>query len=143
MTTSRATATWNGRLKDGTGHFDAASGTFSGAYSFPTRFEGAKGSTPEELVAAAHASCFSMALSFGLEQAGTPATRVTTTAHVTLGQKDGAPAVTKIQLVTTGVVPGIDQAAFAKAAEAAKAGCPISKLFAGNTDIQLVATLEA
>ena len=83
-TTSKASATWEGVLRSGKGRFEAGSGAFRGDYSFATRFEGAKGTNPEELLAAAHAACFSMALSVGLEQAGTPATRITTTAHCTV-----------------------------------------------------------
>src|SRR2546422_8125074 len=80
MTTSRATAVWEGKLRDGKGSFKAGSGAFSGSYSFRTRFEGAAGTNPEELIAAAHAACLSMALAAGLDQAGTPATRIETTA---------------------------------------------------------------
>lgn len=141
-TTSRATAMWEGKLKDGRGNFKAASGAFSGPYTFATRFEGAKGTTPEELIAAAHASCFSMALSAGLERAGTPVTRVETRAECTLDMVGGAPKITTIALSVRGKVAGIDQATFQKAAEDAKAGCPVSKLFAGNAAITLEAKLE-
>jgi osmotically inducible protein OsmC len=141
-TTSRATALWEGKLKDGKGNFKAGSGTFAGPYTFATRFEGAKGTNPEELIAAAHAACFSMALSAGLERAGTPATRVETSAACTLAMVDGAAKITTIALSVRGKVAGIDQSKFQKAADEAKAGCPVSKLFAGNATITLEAKLE-
>ncbi|HXE58703.1 MAG TPA: OsmC family protein [Gemmatimonadales bacterium] len=142
MPTSNASAVWEGGLKDGKGEFRAGSGAFQGAYSFPTRFEGAKGTNPEELVAAAHAACLSMALSAGLERAGTPAQRISTTAACTLEMTGGAPRITRIRLEVRGKVPGIDQARFRQAAEEAKNGCPISNLFKNNTAIELDATLE-
>lgn len=141
MTTSSATATWNGGLKNGNGTFQAASGLFQGPYSFATRFEGMKGTNPEELLAAAHSACLSMALSAGLEQAGHPATSITTTAAVTMGNVGGAPRITTIKLVVRGKVPGLDQAGFIKAAEAAKNGCPVSSLFKGNVTMELDALL--
>lgn len=137
MTISSATAIWQGGLKSGSGTFQAASGAFAAPYSFPTRFEGQKGTNPEELLAAAHAACLSMALSAGLEQGGTPAKSITTTAAVTMGFVSGVPRITNIKLVVRGKVPGIDQAGFIKAAETAKAGCPVSTLFKGNTNIEL------
>lgn len=143
MPTSSASATWQGGLKQGKGSFSAGSGAFAGDYSFPTRFEGATGTNPEELIASAHAACFSMALSADLEKAGTPPTRVTTTAKVTLEFPGGVPRVTRIRLEVRGVVPGIDQAAFLTAAEGAKVGCPISNLFKGNTAVEVDARLEA
>jgi osmotically inducible protein OsmC len=141
-TTSQATAMWEGKLKDGRGNFKAASGAFSGPYTFATRFEGAKGTNPEELIAAAHAACFSMALSAGLERAGTPATRIETRAAATMDTVAGAPKITTIALSVRGKVAGVDQAKFQKAADEAKAGCPVSKLFAGNVTITLEAKLE-
>jgi len=143
MPTSRATATWNGVLRSGTGDFKAESGVFAGAYSFATRFEGKDGSDPEELIAAAHAACFSMALSAGLEKAGTPATRVTTQAACTLEMVDGAAWITTMDLKTRGVVEGIDDAAFKAAAEAAKENCPVSKALKGNLKVTLDAALES
>lgn len=142
MTTSRASAAWDGKLKDGHGSFKSGSQTFQGSYSFQTRFEGAKGATPEELIAAAHAACFSMALSAGLERAGTPATRVSTDAACTIESVDGAPKITTMALTVRGKVPGIDQAAFQKAAAEARDGCPVSKALKGNVAITLQATLE-
>lgn len=143
MPTSRASATWNGILRSGNGEFTAESGVFAGPYSFATRFEGTDGSDPEELIAAAHAACFSMALSAGLEKAGTPATRVTTDAACTLEMVDGAAWITKMHLKTRGVVDGLDEAAFKAAAESAKENCPVSKALKGNLTVTLDATLEA
>jgi len=142
MPTSTATAVWNGKLKEGNGHYTAGSGAFRGDYTFATRFEGKSGTNPEELIAAAHAACFSMALSAGLERAGTPATRITTTASCTLETVGGGPKITKMRLETRGTVPGIDQAAFLEAAEAAKEGCPVSGALKGNVTFELDARLE-
>ena len=137
MTTSRASAVWEGKLKDGKGSFKAGSGAFAGHYSFRTRFEGAAGTNPEELIAAAEAACFSMALAAGLEAAGTPATRVETTAACTIeGSK-----ITTIELKVRGTVPGSDQAKFRQAADAAKDGCPVSSALKGNVQFTLDATL--
>lgn len=141
-TTSRASATWEGVLRSGKGHFEAASGAFKGDYSFATRFEGARGTNPEELLAASHAACFSMALSLGLERAGTPATRITTTAHCTVDRVGDGFKVTTMKLDVRGVVPGATAAAFQAAAEAAKLGCPISQALAGNVTVQMEAKLE-
>ncbi len=141
-TTSRASATWEGVLRSGRGRFEAGSGAFKGDYSFATRFEGAKGTNPEELLAAAHAACFSMALSVGLEQAGTPATRVTTTAHCTIDKVGDGFKVTTMRLDVRGVVPKATAEAFKAAAEAAKAGCPISKAIAGIVKVEMEARLE-
>ncbi|HEV8266162.1 MAG TPA: OsmC family protein [Gemmatimonadales bacterium] len=141
-TTSHATAVWEGKLRDGKGSFKGESGAFSGAYSFGTRFEGAKGTNPEELIAAAHAACFSMALSAGLEKAGTPATRIETRAACTLEMIDGAPKISRMELEVRGQVPGIDQAKFEKAAEDAKNGCPVSKALKGNVAFRLEAKLK-
>lgn len=142
MVKSTASAVWNGKLKDGTGTFRAESGAFDGAYSFATRFEGAKGSTPEELLAAAHAACFSMALSLGLEKAGTPSERISTTAHCTIEKVGDGFRITRMRLETRGKVPGIDAAGFTRAAEAAKDGCPVSGALKNNLAIELDATLE-
>jgi osmotically inducible protein OsmC len=141
-TTSKASATWEGLLRSGKGRFEAGSGAFKGDYSFATRFEGAKGTNPEELLAAAHAACFSMALSVGLEQAGTPATRITTTAHCTVDKVGDGFKVTTMRLDVRGVVPGANAAGFQSAAEAAKAGCPISGVMAGNVKVDMEAKLE-
>jgi len=137
---ARAHAQWSGGLRSGSGSFTAGEG-IGGQFSFRSRFEDGPGANPEQLIAAAHASCFSMALSAGLEQAGTPAESVSTDAEVTLRMVDGAPTVTAIALRTTGVVPGIDQDTFVRAAEEAKANCPISRALAGVPEITLQATL--
>lgn len=141
-TTSHATAVWEGKLRDGKGTFKAGSGAFTGPYTFQTRFEGAKGTNPEELIAAAHASCLSMALSGALEKAGTPPTRIETSAACTIDTVDGAARITRMQLTVRGKVAGIDQGAFQKAAEGAKDTCPVSKALKGNVDFQLDARLE-
>lgn len=141
MPTSRASAVWEGKLKDGKGNFRAGSSAFSGPYTFATRFEGKQGTNPEELIAAAHAACFSMALSAGLEKAGKPATRVETTAACTMEMVDGTPTITKMELRVRGTVPGLDPAAFEKAAEEAKRGCPVSRALAGIPQITLDAKL--
>lgn len=143
MPTSNAAAVWEGKFRDGTGHYTAASGAFKGEYTFATRFEGARGTTPEELIAAAHASCLSMALAAGLDKAGTPATRIATDAACTLEKGEAGFRITQIALTVRGRVPGVDQAGFAKAAQAAKDGCPVSNLFKGNAAITLAATLES
>lgn len=142
MPTSQATAVWEGKLKDGKGNFRAASGAFNGPYTFATRFEGKQGTNPEELIAAAHAACFSMALSAGLEKAGKPATRVETTAACTIDMVNGAPTITKMALSVRGKVPGLDQAGFQKAADEAKRGCPVSRALTGIPQITLDAKLE-
>jgi osmotically inducible protein OsmC len=141
MTTSNASAVWEGGLK-GRGHFKAGSGSFEGDYSIPTRFEGARGTNPEELIAAAHAACLSMALSLALDKAGTPATRVNTKAHCTIEKMGDGFKITRMRLEVTGKVPGMDQASFAKAAEAAKKGCPVSGALQGNVQLELDARLE-
>jgi len=141
MATSNAVATWEGKLKEGKGTFRAQSGVFSGAFSYGTRFEGKKGSNPEELLAAAHAGCFSMALSAALEKAGHPVTRIETRAAVTIETVDGAPKVTKSELDVRGKVDGIDQAAFLQAAQGAAKNCPISKAIQNNVSITLEAKL--
>jgi len=134
-------AEWRGKLKEGGGWLRLGSGSFEGTYSFPSRFESGQGTNPEELLGAAHASCFSMALAFGLEQAGHPATRVYTTARVQLDPSAGGFAITRIDLETEAEVPSIDPASFQKEAEAAKQNCPISKALAA-TRITLIATLR-
>src|SRR5579875_627955 len=113
----------------------------SGEVSFKSRFEDGPGANPEQLIAAAHASCFSMALSAALEQAGTPVESVRTDATVTLRMVDDVPTITSIALKTVGVVPGIDEAAFQEAAKGAKANCPVSRALSGVPEITLEATL--
>ena len=139
----KASAVWSGDLAGGDGTIDAPSGVLkSTPYSFKTRFEdGVTGTNPEELIAAAHAGCFSMALSHELAQAGFPPSRVATTATLTLDQVEGGFAITAIHLDTDAGVPGIDQAKFDEIAAAAKAGCPVSKLM--TAPITLEARLQA
>lgn len=140
---SKASAVWTGSLKEGKGTISTATGVLNNAnYSFATRFEGAStGTTPEELIAAAHASCFSMALGAQLGGAGLTPEKIETQAAVTLAKVGDGFAVTKIALTTTAKVPGATQEAFNTAANNAKTGCPISKLFANNTEITLDAKL--
>ncbi|ERS87776.1 OsmC family protein [Halomonas sp. PBN3] len=134
-------AVWQGGLKDGKGSVSTQSGVIQEVpYSFAKRFEGEAGSNPEELIGAAHASCYSMALSMILGEAGLTAERIATEAKVALEEVDGGFAITRIHLSTVASIPGADQAAFKDAAEKAKAGCPVSKLF--NAEITLDARLE-
>ena len=138
----KASAVWKGSLKDGKGTISSESGTLKEThYSFSTRFEDGAGTNPEELIAAAHAGCFSMALGAQLGEAKLTPESIETTASVRLGKVEGGFAITAIHLVTKAKVPGADEATFHKAAEGAKSGCPISKLFAGNTEITLDAQL--
>jgi osmotically inducible protein OsmC len=142
MPTSKAEAVWEGVLRTGKGHFKAGSGAFEGDYSFATRFENARGTNPEELIAAAHAACLSMALSAELEKNRTPATRIRTNAACTVEKVGDGFKITRMQLEVRGKVPGVDQAGFAKAAEAAKNGCPVSTALRGNVQFDLDAKLE-
>lgn len=135
-------ATWQGDLKSGSGEFTAGE-SISGAFSFKSRFEDGPGANPEQLIAGAHAACFSMAFSAALAEAGHTPTSVTTDAKVTLRLLDDGPKITQIALTTVGVVPGIDDAQFQEIAAAAKAGCPVSKALAGVDEITLDATLQA
>jgi len=128
MPTRNAEAVWEGDLKSGKGTVKLGSGAFQGAYSFQSRFESGTGTNPEELIAAAHAGCFSMALSHGLAQAGFPPRRVHTTAKVHLEKTADGFSVPRIDLVTEADVPNIDEAKFREQAETAKRNCPISKL---------------
>jgi lipoyl-dependent peroxiredoxin len=125
MAVRTAHARWEGNLARGTGTMDTESGSFSGAYSFASRFEAGGGTNPEELLGAAHAGCFSMALAHGLAQGGHVATSVDTTARVTLDAAAGA--ISGIELLCEAVVPGISEEDFQAAAAAAKSGCPVSK----------------
>src|SRR6185437_14149450 len=120
-------AEWQGDLKGGRGTMKLGSGAFEGQYSFSSRMEEGAGTNPEELIAAAHAGCFSMALSFALSESGHPPSRIHTTAKVHFGPAAGGFAISRIDLQTEGSVPGIDAAAFEKAAEGAKQNCPVSK----------------
>lgn len=136
----KGSAKWSGGLKDGKGAISTESGALNAhPYGFATRFEGVKGSNPEELIAAAHASCFTMALSLGLEKAGHRADSLDTVAAVTLDKQGEGFAVTKSALTLNASIPGITEEAFQTIAAEAKANCPISKLL--NTEITLDATL--
>jgi osmotically inducible protein OsmC len=141
MAIRTASARWEGTLTEGTGVMRTGKGGLEGPYSFKSRFEEGEGTNPEELIGAAHAGCFSMALSKGLADAGFPPTAVDTTASVHLDKIDGKQTVTRIDLATTGVVPGIDAADFNKIAEATKEACPISRLLSPGAEITLTATL--
>ena len=136
MTTRKAHARWSGGIKEGKGAVDFGGGAFKGAYSFTSRFEEGAGTNPEELLAAAHASCFAMALSLILGKAD----YVDATANVTIMQQGGSFRITRSNLVCEAKVPGIDQAAFVQHAESARVTCPVSQALAG-TEITLEATL--
>ena len=139
---SKASAVWKGGLKDGSGAISGASGVLSDvAYTFATRFEGSTGTNPEELIAAAHAGCFSMALSNGLAKAGHEPDSVKTTARVHLVKGADGFSITKIELSCRAQVPGIDDATFSAKAEAAKTGCPVSKALSA-VEITMDAQLE-
>lgn len=134
------TAHWEGGLKDGKGSVSTASGVLSNTpYSFVTRFENGSGTNPEELIAAAHAGCFSMALSLQLEQAGMKAQSIDTKATVTLEKTDAGFTITTVHLDLNATIPGADKGKFEQAAQAAKAGCPVSRLL--NAKITMDAKL--
>lgn len=139
MPTRSAEATWNGGLKDGDGHMDMESGAYSGAYSFASRFQEGEGTNPEELIAAAHSGCFSMALAADLGRAGYEPERVHTTANVTLDNDEGA--IVEIELITEANVPDVSEEEFQEIAEGAKENCPVSKALAGVDEIIVDATL--
>jgi osmotically inducible protein OsmC len=139
MPIRKASARWQGTLQEGSGTIRTGLG--EGNYSFKSRFEDGEGTNPEELIGAAHAGCFSMAFANKLASAGFPATSVETTANVHLDKTDAGMTVTRIDLVTDAVVPGIDQSEFEKVAEDAKATCPISRLLSPGAEITLNATL--
>jgi osmotically inducible protein OsmC len=142
MPTRTSSAVWKGGLKSGEGRVTVGKGTFEGSYSFPSRFEEGKGTNPEELIAAAHAGCLSMALAAGLERAGTPAAQIATRASATLEKVGEAFRVTKMRLEVRGKVPKITPQQFQEAAEKAKDGCPISNALKGNVAFELDAKLE-
>jgi len=138
---SKASAVWQGGLKDGKGEVSVASGVLTNApYTFATRFEGKKGTNPEEMIAAAHSACFAMALSAQLGEAGITPKRIDASATVTLEKTDGGFAVTSSALTVTVQAPGADRAKVETAANNAKAGCPISKLL--NAKITLEANYQ-
>ncbi|GIE87219.1 OsmC family protein [Actinoplanes regularis] len=136
-----ATARWEGNLTEGSGTIKTGKGGLQGSYSFKSRFEEGEGTNPEELIAAAHSGCFSMAFSKGLADAGFTPTSVDTVAKVHLDKTDAGVGVSRIELETVGVVPNIDDATFQKLAEAAKENCPISRLLSPGATISLTARL--
>jgi osmotically inducible protein OsmC len=142
MPTRNADARWQGDLKSGKGTMKLGSGAWEGPYSFASRFESGSGTNPEELIGAAHAGCFSMALSGALGKAGFQPRAVHTTARVHLEKVGEGFGITAVDLDTEADVPGIDEATFQKTAEAAKAGCPVSKAL-GGVEIRLKARLGA
>jgi osmotically inducible protein OsmC len=137
-----AQAQWNGDLKSGSGHMRFGGGAFDGAYSFDSRFGAGAGTNPEELIAAAHAGCFTMATAGGLTRAGFTPERLATTATVHLESEAGGFSIKRIELVMDAKVPGIDEAAFQKVVEDAKKGCPVSRALAGVPEIVATATLS-
>jgi len=142
MPTRSADATWEGNLPDGNGVMNMESGSYEGPFSFRSRFEDGEGTNPEELIAAAHAGCFSMAFSNVLDEEGYTPESVDTTAEVTLRMLEDGPAITKIHLTSTASVSDIDEETFQDLADAAKSGCPVSKALAG-AEITLDATLNS
>ena len=139
---AKGSAEWKGDLPSGSGTFTAGD-SISGGYTFKSRFEDGPGSNPEQLIAAAHAACFSMALSNMLAQAGTPPESIRTDATVTLRRIDDKPTIASINLVTVGQVPGIDEAAFREHAVASKAGCQVSRALAAVPEVTLDASLSS
>jgi len=141
MPARAASAEWKGSLKEGKGTMKMASGAYEGPYSFASRFESGTGTNPEELIAAAHSGCFSMAFSAGLGKAGFTPTSVKTTATVHLDKLGDGMGIVRIDLDMTAEVPGIDEKTFMEVAEGAKKGCPISKALAAVPEITLKAKL--
>ena len=143
MPTRSAKADWQGEFKRGGGSVSTETGVLDSPYNFSGRFESGTGTNPEELLAAAHASCFTMALSVGLTQGGNPPESLATEAKVTVAQVEDGFGITKIELSVTGKVPGLDAAGFEEAANGAKAGCPLSKALAAVPEITLETTFES
>jgi lipoyl-dependent peroxiredoxin len=141
MPKRRANARWEGSLTEGNGTMRMASGAYEGPYSFQSRFQEGEGTNPEELIAAAHAGCFTMALSAQLAEAGHAPNSVKTTARVQIRNVDGLPTIDEIKLETEGEVPGIDQATFEENAEGARSGCAVSRALAGVSKIEVSAKL--
>lgn len=141
MPTRHASAVWEGGLRGGKGSFKGESGAIAAAYSFGSRFENTGGSNPEELLAAAEAACFSMALSGGLEKNGTPATRVETNAACTVDKVGAGFKITTMALTVRATVPGITSDAFAQIVKATEDGCPVSNSLKGNVQIDVDAAL--
>jgi len=141
MQTRTATAVWHGGLEEGKGKIQFGGGRFDEPYSAGSRFENENATNPEELIAAAHAGCFSMAFALGLAKAGHQPEEIQTEAAVTIEEQGGGFAITSSKLSTRATVPGIDPDTFQQQAETAKANCPVSKALAG-CDIQIEATLN-
>lgn len=143
MATRNGSAHWRGDLKDGEGDLTVGDGVFTGSYSAASRFEEGEGTNPEELIAAAHAACFSMALSNILAEHGHAPESVRTTARVHLRHTDAGPTIQRIDLETEGRIAEIDEAHFAEHAEEAKAACPVSRALGGVEEMNVSATLAA
>ena len=141
MAVRAASAEWKGNLPKGSGTLETESGAVKGTYSFPSRFESGAGTNPEELIAAAHAGCFSMAFAHGLAQAGFEAESIKTTAKVHLEKGAEGFGIARIELECVGRVPGLDDATFQEQAAGAKVGCPVSRALSA-TPIELTAVLE-
>ncbi len=141
MPVRKSEAQWSGDLKSGGGTMKLGSGAYEGKYTFKSRMEDGSGTNPEELIAAAHAGCYSMALSHMLSEGGHPPTKIHTSAQVDFGPVPGGFSINKITLTVEGSVPGIDAAKFKELAEQAKAGCPVSKALAAVPEIVLNAKL--
>jgi lipoyl-dependent peroxiredoxin len=141
MTARNGSAEWHGDVRSGSGTIVVGDGVFEGPFSYESRFAEGEGTNPEQLIAAAHAGCFTMALSNILSGAGRAPQELRTSAHIQLRNIDGAPTLTRIDLDTEGRVPGIDDEEFQERAEQAKAGCPVSRALAGVPEIVLTARL--
>ena len=141
MATRNGSAEWKGDLQSGGGTVTVGDGAWTGNYSFKSRFEDGEGTNPEELLAAAHAGCFTMALSLSLTEQGSPPDTLRTTARTTLRQVDGAPTITKVELETEGSVPGIEPDQFQRYAEQAKDQCVVSRALAGVQEMTVTARL--
>jgi osmotically inducible protein OsmC len=141
MTARNGSAEWHGDVQSGSGTVTVGDGVFEGPYSYESRFAEGAGTNPEQLIAAAHAACFTMALSNILSGAGHPPESVRTNARIQLRNIDGAPTLTRVDLETEGKVPGVDEQEFQRHAEEAKANCPVSRALAGIPEIVLSAKL--
>lgn len=141
MPTRNANAEWHGNIREGKGHVRFGGGAYEGSYSAASRFADGGGTNPEELIAAAHAACFSMAFSVNLSMAGFTPTTIRTSAEVHIEQVDGAWTITRIDLICGAEVPGIDEAKFQELAQSAKRNCPVSRALKGVAEINLEATL--
>ena len=143
MATRNGSAEWSGDLESGSGTVTVGESAWTGDYSFKSRFADGAGTNPEELLAASHAGCFTMAMSLFLTQQGSPPDKLNTTAKTHLRQVDGAPTITKVDLEVSGSVPGIDQDQFQSFAEQAKEQCVVSRALAGVNEMTVTATLQS